>query len=159
MLDVDHCNNSKDYEHFYNSESILYDNNISAINNKELNFHFLCKECGQIPKLFFLNNGRIKLICKKERVIFIEDILNYLDTQSFKENKLKCPFHNKKFIYYCKQCKRNLCDICMNDCSKHNKIKEIVCLKLYLKVFDKIAYIQKKMKKEKNYFFLKIQLF
>ena len=153
--------NSNNYSDFYPlSIESLETCNISVIDINPLysGYHFICKECKEIPKIFCFKKDTIKLNCSckiSPKEISIKNIFDHLidsgDDNNMPENFL-CKVHkNEKNIFYCKKCELNCCNKCINDCveDKH----EIIVLKFNIKTIHSINYIFQKIKEKKlNYF-------
>ena len=81
-------------------------------------YSFFCKKCERVPDEFNISTkGKISYICGKgeenEKVhkdLTIKELydnLFYSKDIDSRNEKLKCFFHNEKFIYYCKKGKQN----------------------------------------------------
>jgi len=88
------------------------------------NTHYLCKECLKFPKMIFLENQTVKLICDCKncnKEIEIQDIFSYFSNTLIENNtnqNIICLEHNEKFAYYCTKCQRHLCLDCSENCDK-----------------------------------------
>ena len=115
---------------------------------------FHCIEDSCIP-LVIIYNTLLMIICPKsgreEKVTFGEEYKNYIycsDNLNV-DNYIKCqePGHNeKKFKYYCFECKRNLCKLCLQNKICSHKDENRFIFKQNLSKYKKIAEdIQKKI--------------
>ena len=93
------------------------------------NEHYLCNKCFTFPKITFINEEKIKFICKceeePEKEIPIKKIFEYItnqDIENVSKFHLKCNIHNKPFSEYCPECKINLCSECDCDDNSHELI-------------------------------------
>ena len=119
-------------------------------------YSFFCKKCERVPDEFNISTkGKISYICGKgeenEKVhkdLTIKELydnLFYSKDIDSRNEKLKCFFHNEKFIYYCKKCKQNFCFQCSKDCSNHRN--ELLRFGLDdTDIKEKIDYIKEKIK-------------
>ena len=150
--------------HSFNSD--IYSQHIlnlsfSNISKSEFaeHFHFLCKECFEVPKIYFIERNKVKYKCRCQKypiIIKISDLFDklfYSEEINFDSNKLKCGKHkDEKYIYFCKKCNENKCNKCIEECIEHeNKIKPIV---LDRKTINRIKYIMRILE-EKNQNFSK----
>ena len=121
------------------------------------NYHFLCKECGEVPKIEFFSKKKIKFkcdTCKESKELSIKKVYDFLYYSEGIEpiNKLRCSLHPyEKFIYYCKTCKENLCLKCFEDCFKNHK-KKIIFFASESDIVNKKDYIIEKIKEKKESF-------
>ena len=141
----------------------LFKNNISKISKNKFKFDyaFLCKECWDIPILIFMANHKILFKCKDNCVpneISIRNIYKYLLKISKDSDKkalsiLKCIHHpDERYSYYCKHCKKNICNKCLyknknlnknlNKCKHQNKI----ILFNDENIMNKIKYVKEKIR-------------
>ena len=127
------------------------DFNISKISKTKFaeHYHLFCKKCNNIPEIRFIKTNKIKYICKcneSPRELFIKDIYDYLfysEEIDVDVLGLKCIFHKEKFVYYCKVCKKNICNKCIENCIEHEN--EIKSLTLDRNTIYKIKYIIEKI--------------
>ena len=88
-------------------------------------YDYFCNKCKKFPKLYFYDDDIIKITCncnKHKNLIFIENIKEYFSKINLENDieYLECSIHfNKKFAYYCKKCKKNLCIECCEKCLDH----------------------------------------
>ena len=85
--------------------------------------HFICIKCHKVPVIEFssLKTFNFSCTCFEIKNISLEDIIkNYVISGKMNENDnnniesyFKCTIHNKKFVYYCKFDKEQLCRICI----------------------------------------------
>jgi len=143
-----------------NPDSNPFDvSSISKISKSKFaqNFHFLCKECGEVPKIEFFSKNRIKFICKickESKELLIKEVYDFLYYSEGLEpiNKLRCSLHSdEKFIFYCKTCDKNLCPKCVEECLKNHE-NQIISLALESDIMYKKEYIKEKIKEKKESF-------
>ena len=104
--------------------------------------HFCCLKCKSVPIFEFKIKTEVYYICKCEDNVIIRRIEelakkciypNNSDNIIINENDymecLRCQTHKKKFSYYCKKCKKNICRKCANESNEH--------LNHFLYVFDR----------------------
>lgn len=142
-----------------------------------------------IPIFNLLSHDKLQISCLCNRAeqlsfeqafnIFVDDLCPYLDLQDY----YYCPtvgHEHSQFKYYCKICKKNICDLCLNKfkiCSHKNsthlfnfdeyyddyiQIGESILDKLYnlnvepyaLKLFDVIFTNFKKYKYNYSYYYI-----
>jgi len=134
--------------------------------------HYLCSECKTLHLIKIDEHKKIKIECKKNGLIKLEDFLsnNILISENIDIFK-KCLFHRSEKIGFCPKCKKDLCQKCKeeNDC-KNNQRHEFIDFKrkneeiskkekfiLYaLKMKDKKSktenfYTSEKLSEEKQY--------
>ena len=161
MVDLYDIYNSKNLSNFYPLSMESPETcNISSININPLYscYHFICKECKEIPKIECFKQDKIKIICSCQnfpKEISIKNIFDYL-VKSRDETeiptKFQCIEHkNEKTIFYCKKCDINCCVKCINDCveNKHS----IQVLKIDFQTINSIKYIFEKIKEKELHFF------
>lgn len=84
--------------------------------------HYLYKKCFNFPKLNFLENEKLEIICHNCRIqTLIKEVqkeLVYHEKENFELFNLNCKDHNnqKRLDYYCHICKKTLCDECYENC-------------------------------------------
>ena len=121
------------------------------------NYHFLCKECGEVPKIEFFAKNKIKFkceTCKESKELSIKEVYDFLYYSEGIEpiNKLRCSLHpDEKFIFYCKTCNKNLCPKCVEECLKNHE-KQIISLALESDIMYKKEYIKEKIKEKEESF-------
>ena len=117
---------------------------------------YCCPSCSALPEIlnYSEGSGTIKLDCKAHGVMTLDlqEYLEKLEKKGLKQFNNKCKDHNEQYVYYCRECKENLCEKCLDD-STHknhkNNIYEIRSLnpnnnELFL-LNDRInSYLQKK---------------
>ena len=148
------------YEPFMNhSINLTYDSlslsEIKTISKTKFaqHYHLLCKKCGKIPKLRFLNNLEIKYEChckdlSIDEIHKIYDYLYYSDIIDLNNIKLKCEDHpEEKYCLYCTQCGINKCYKCAISCIGHKD--KIIVFPLDKNILNKRDYIIEKIK-DKN---------
>ena len=113
-----------------NNESITDDQSLNNIENyiklpTELIFlapiYILCGICNENFIINFINFNYITAECRC-KLIKNCTLVNFIKKHSVPNgNTFGCKFHNyKKYIYYCKDCKFNLCEDCLKTKSKYN---------------------------------------
>ena len=156
----DEMENKDNNSNRYKSE-IIYQNsldfsNIPIIPKNEFanHYHVLCKHCKEIPILEFITNNKIRFICgckNSPRDLNVNEIYNFLyyfEEEDLGIKKLKCNAHFKQYVYYCEECKKNLCPQCFGyfkDCKHKNKIISLI---LKNNIIDKYNYIYKRIEEE-----------
>ena len=119
----------------------------------EINDHFICKNCKNIPIINFTSLENVDYSCscckvnnKEIKNIIYENIIkeneeneeeknnDTLDSQEL-ENYLKCKKHKKIFLYYCKTCEENICRECLREKYFH-QYHNIFFFDLYLFEMD-----------------------
>ena len=136
LIDLFQYEEEKD--HSFNSKK--YSKDILDLSNSKISktkfaehYHYICKICFSIPIIKFIKRNKIKFTCKckySPRELLIKDIfdiLSYSDEIEIDTIKLKCSSHlGEKYIYYCEECKKDICIKCLNNCIKHeNRIKPL----------------------------------
>ena len=114
--------------------------------NKIPDDQFLCPECDKVPEILSVHsdNGKIKLKCKNDGIIELSVNEYFHKLKDSKYNYLKtvcciCKHSKDKddILYYCYDCKKNFCKICIKKCNSnsHHLIKvnekNNKCLKHY----------------------------
>ena len=82
------------------------------------NRYFICHYCHSSPKFTFIDNKlHVKCDCKKLDELIISDFIEKYTTHNkyVIERYLYCNKHNKKYERYCKWCRVNLCEDCINE--------------------------------------------
>ena len=153
---------SNDFIHLFeeeiNKQDLDFENVSSILNVLPKNMHYLCKECLKFPKIKFLTNEKIKLICNcgnKDKEIDIKDIFSYISNSSIEDinnHNIICSEHNEKFAYYCTKCKIHLCINCTEKCDEkeHFLIDLIRDKKTRKKVKNILNQIEDKFRNIKN---------
>ena len=102
--------------------------NISFISTEHFfDYHYCCNNCKIFPKLIFDDDDIIEKVCNCKggiKLFLLENTNEYISKVNMENNieYLKCKIHfYKKFTYYCKKCKKNLCKDC---CEKRLNHKE-----------------------------------
>ena len=117
---------------------------------------YCCPSCSALPEIlnYSEGSGTIKLDCKTHGIMTLDlqEYLEKLEKKGQRQFNNKCKTHNEKYVFYCRECKENLCEKCLDD-STHknhkNSIYEIKSLnpnnnELFL-LNDRInSYLQKK---------------
>ena len=111
-----------------NNEITVTDKNILNVDLKELpKEELLCPKCGKVPEILYVHNdnGYIDLKCKSHGKISmkIQEYYEELNKSLFKPKCFICEKSQKdlekidkdKVIYYCYECKKDICQICMFD--------------------------------------------
>ena len=110
------------------------DENLTKIERNKLPLdEFLCSKCEKIPEILDINSNTNKICfeCHKhwEIPISVEEYLNALNNSSFtylNKKCLQCEGIKKDIaekIYFCCDCKKYLCDICIEKCHMTEKEK------------------------------------
>ena len=137
--------------HIYNSLDLssIYKSKFSE------HYHYICKDCNTIPKIQFIKKNKIKYKCECElspKEFLIKDIYNYLfysEEKNLDTPILKCILHpNEKYLYYCEECKKNICYKCIENCIEHER--KIESIFLDKKTIDACKYISKKINERKD---------
>ena len=86
--------------------------------------YFICDYCHNSPKFSFIRNKlHVKCNCKKLDELLISDFIERYTTHEkyVIDEYLCCKEHNRKYEYYCKYCRVNLCKCCLlNDVHKNH---------------------------------------
>ena len=129
------------------------DYSMSKISKSEFaqHYHLLCKKCNKVPVIKFIKRNKIKYECDCNNNIelSIKEVYNYLDYSEeieIEAYKLNCESHpEEKYIYYCAECNKNLCNKCVEICIEQHQ-KKIIAIKLDKDSFKKSNYIYDKIK-------------
>ena len=82
--------------------------------------HFLCDKCHNVPYVNFISLDVIEYSCKckasQANIIELKNIY-------YRENKeedhyeeyLYCTKHNNNYAFYCENCKKNICRVCLRN--------------------------------------------
>ena len=114
------------------------------------NNNFFC----DIPIIVLIKNILL-IVCscgiKQELTIdeVYEKYVHYYKDNSLIEKYYKCQVHQKKWRYYCFECKKNLCSKCCKQC-KHNNKNLSIFDKEIKKAEDFVIKIKKKLNNNKN---------
>jgi len=100
------------------------ENNTNLDNLEYQHLHFFCKICHTVPNISFQSYEMANYYCNCHEIINqpIKNILNLnvIDESIFKpDNFLVCTEHKEKYIYFCKDCKENVCRKCIRSNSDH----------------------------------------
>ena len=128
--------------------------------------YLLCPNCQKFDFIKFENENQLQIECDKSGIIVNKNINFIFDNYIFnsKENKTKediknylnCSTHKKKYKYYCKTCKKDLCKLCCNKGKEHQKHEIVIFDSLFLdfsnhiKIIKDILNIKKEEYKENN---------
>ena len=76
--------------------------------------YFFCPKCGNIPSLSIYDKGYVGYTCdcQHKGVMLASEMLNIITSQDAKSFQILCPFHNKDYFAYCKDCKQHICFDC-----------------------------------------------
>ena len=76
--------------------------------------YFFCPKCGNIPSLSIYDKGYVGYTCdcQHKGVMLASEMLNIITSQDAKSFQISCPFHNKDYFAYCKDCKQHICFDC-----------------------------------------------
>jgi Leucine-rich repeat (LRR) protein len=103
-------------------ETIENNNNLSNLEYQRL--HFFCKECHKVPKISFQSYEIVNYYCDCHEIIN-QPINNILSLKIIEESNFKptdflaCPIHKENYIYFCNDCKTNVCRKCIRNNSDH----------------------------------------
>ena len=136
---------------------ILKGSSINTLENLNHKFNsYCCPSCSELPEIlnYSEGSGTIKLDCKNHGVMTldIQEYLEKLEKMGQRQFNNKCKNHNEQYVFYCRECKENLCEKCLDDSihkNHKNSIYEIQSLnpnnnELFL-LNDRInSYLQKK---------------
>ena len=123
-----------------------------------------CDTCGEMKKITYKydkNNLIINCECIKERKKRNHPIELFLNNNYKAIPLLKCNQHNSSFVYWCDDCKINICEKCSEVHSNHKRIKltlnliyvnEINNLEKKVKEFEEKLQQKKKIVEEKHIF-------
>jgi len=106
--------------------------NINIANLEYKRLHFFCKKCHKVPKISFQSYEKANYYCDCYEIINqpIKNILNLnvMDESGFNlKDFLACPEHKEEYIYFCKDCKKNVCRKCIrNDNNNSNHRNHIL---------------------------------
>ena len=110
----------------------ILNENLTELHKEEL----LCPKCGKVPEILYVHNDNayIDLKCKSHGKISmkIQEYYEELDKSLFKPKCFICKKSQKdlekidkdKVIYYCYECKQDICQICMYD-FENEKVKKL----------------------------------
>jgi len=107
------------------------ENNMNLDNLEYQFLHFFCKKCQTVPKIIFnsYENATYFCSCHGFQDKKIGEILNLyiIDESNFKPlDFLACKEHQKVYVYFCKDCKKNICRECIRNKMNHKThLKEI----------------------------------
>lgn len=137
-INSQNISNMKTYlEYFNNENNEIIGVQLSSINQSQTSLenssHYLCKECFNFPSINFLEEDILEIHCPSHnftKSVSIKDahtILVYNDKSNLEKFNLNCKMHKKsKMYFYCKICKKSLCEDCLDFCEKEkHEIKEV----------------------------------
>ena len=113
--------------------------------------YFICDYCFTSPKFsFIINKLHVKCDCKKLDQLLISDFIEKYTThdKNVIEEYLCCKNHGRKYEYYCKYCRVNLCKDCMLDDVHKNHYPEKLLDENIEKVINQIKDLIKKIRKK-----------
>ena len=89
-----------------------------------LNDHFICQKCNQVPRIELVELRKFNYTCSchDDKNVGIDEIKEKSIAEFDKVDitkYLKCKIHHKKYHYYCKYCKVNLCRECLSKKKEH----------------------------------------
>ena len=155
----ENINSDNNFENI--QDDFPYRNNFNnSEENKSMNFYsnqenkkkkksryYICRECFSSPKITFIVSNLLKIKCDCKKYInirtndFIESYINHENKDNI-QKYLNCKEHNNRYIYYCFDCKLNLCEECLIEYKIHeNHSKENL-----LFIDDKIDKVKKLIK-------------
>jgi len=121
----------KKYNDIKTHKEETIENNINLDSLEYQFLHFFCKECQTVPKIIFdsYENATYFCSCQGFQDKKIGEILNLniIDESNFKPlDFLACKEHQKVYVYFCKDCKKNICRECIRNKLDHKThLKEI----------------------------------
>ena len=128
-----------------NTHKKAIDKKIKVKSKISCNYH--CKECGEIPLLYF-SKCDFDMICSKHKIINIT-YNKFNDYITFQSQCSTCKkISDQDNYYYCDDCKKTYCDICINKHMKDKKQihfminidqKNTIC-KLHHKIYNKFCF-------------------
>ncbi len=115
--------------------------NGDSINTQGNLFHkfnsYYCPSCSELPEIlnYSEGSGTIKLECKTHGVMTLDlqEFLEKLEKRGQMQFNNKCKEHYEQYVYYCRECKENLCEKCLDNSihkNHKNNIYEIQSLNL-----------------------------
>ena len=124
ISDVTNEQNEQNDEKNKNDENNISDKNK---NNDILEYqrvHFVCKNCHTVPRIEIQSYENVNYYCKcheiKNQPINYVLNLNVVDETNFSPKEfLTCPDHGEYYIYFCKDCKENVCRQCIRKTVEH----------------------------------------
>lgn len=139
---------SIDSKSFNSSELEIQKSNIPEIYDgndlvKKETKYILCKKCGIIPILSFQNFHLINISCEcltyeNESIEKFYDYIFTLSNDKIRVDNYTCKIHlNKKFQYYCRDCKFDICKDCIAKDGNHKThlfVPLLDCEKKYEKI-------------------------
>ena len=108
-----------------------------------INTSYQCADCKEIPLIDFIDENNIKLNCKCNKNIEIEEYLKKIENNNDFQQSL-CRTHKKEFDHYCYDCNKILCIECQTEhLNRNHNIEEYEIevgniLELYNKILRKI---------------------
>lgn len=134
-----------------NINNNFIDNISSVKSDKELkNKSCSCLECNKFLKIIFVSKIKIVYICdckKDAETKKIKDLI-YHELGEKEVLNLTCEKHdNKKFIFYCFDCKENLCSECRHE-HNHNNVERLNDIQ---NIWEKIEEINNEINQRYNY--------
>lgn len=118
--------NNRAYHYSLNDSIQFYQDN-GTKRKKRKSKYFICDYCYASPKFSFNGNKlHVKCNCKKLDELLISDFIQKYTTREKNviEENLCCKMHKKKYKYYCKYCRVNLCKDCLLDNEHKNHYPE-----------------------------------
>ena len=119
-------NKIKDESYSLLSDIYINCNNFKRIStSSDINIHFICKKCKNVPLLEFISLEKENCTCicqeedeQKSAYSKLEDSGSCEDNY---EDYLKCKIHKNNYLYYCQKCKKDLCSDCLKNSNDHQK--------------------------------------
>ena len=109
------------------------ENNINLENAEYQHLHFFCKKCHKVPRISFQSYELANYYCdcgeiENQPINRILN-LNVIEESNFKpKDFLTCPKHKEDFIYFCNDCKENVCRKCIRNNSDYRNHKDHILL-------------------------------
>ena len=90
-----------------------------------------CTECSKPIEILSLNNNIIKFKCIDEKNKHVKKMLfnDYIKKMKLNKNydvNISCLNHHKEYKYYCVDCNKHLCEICLESRDHINHIKYVL---------------------------------
>ena len=122
-------------------------------------FYLKEKEVEKCSNCFSILDGDVSYKCKKCNkyyctLCFIEDEHIKNDINNIEIETKKCKLHNRELVYYCIDCRQNLCNFCLkneseNERNKKHKIFNLIAL---MPTKEKIINLKNKIKEKNEYY-------